>query len=150
MNRRKRTMQVILGVAHIIVAIILLPTVFFLGFFSIPTIFPGLTWLVILGFRLCRGHRAVRTALRLTHLVLAPLAALLVVYGTFCLQAARRSAASGGGLLGAFGLIPLVMGVVAGGLSVVSLCVAHSDALMNRSATEQSPSGDRLKAPPEE
>jgi hypothetical protein len=78
-NRRKRTMLVILGVAHIIVAIILLPTVFFLGFFSIPTIVPGLIWLVFLGFRLCRGRRAGRTALRLTHSVLAPLAALLVV-----------------------------------------------------------------------
>ena len=100
-------MQVILGVAHIIVAIILLPTVFFLGFFSIPTIVPGLIWLVILGFRLCRSRRAIRTALRLTHSVLAPLAALLVVYGTFCLHAARRSAESGGGLLGAFGLIPI-------------------------------------------
>jgi hypothetical protein len=150
MNRHKRTIQVNLGVAHIIVAIILLPTVFFLGFFSIPTIVPGLIWLVILGFLLCRGHRAVRPALRLTNLALAPLATLLVVYGTFCLHAARRSAESGGGLLGTFGLIPIVMGVVAGGLSVVSLCVAHSDALMNRSATEQPPAGNHLKAPHEE
>jgi hypothetical protein len=116
-------------VAHILAAIILLPAVFFLGIFSILTIFPGLIWLVILGIRLCRGHKTVRAALQRTHLVLAPLAALLVIYGVFCLQAAQRSAESGGGLLGTFGLIPIVWGVVAGGLSIVSLCVANSNIL---------------------
>lgn len=139
MNYHKRTMQIILGVAHVLVAIILLPTAFFLGIFSILTIFPGLIWLVILGCRLCWGLRSVRTTLRITHLVLAPLAALLVVYGMFCLEAARQSAEFGGGLLGAFGLIPIIMGIVAGGLSVVSLYVAQSDALMDRSTTKQSP-----------
>lgn len=129
MLNRKRTIPIILGVAHILVAIILLPTVFFLGIFGIPTIFPGLIWLVILGIRLCSGHKTLRIALRRTHLVLAPLAVLFVIFGVFCLQAAQRSAEAGGGLLGPFGLIPIAWGIVAGGLSIVSLCVAQSNIL---------------------
>ena len=129
MQNRKRIIPIILGVAHILVAVILLPTVFFLGIFSIPTTLPGLIWLVVLGIRLCSGHKPLRIALRRTHLVLAPLAVLFVIYGVFCLQAAQRSAESGGGLLGAFGIIPIAWGIISGGLSTASLCFAHSKTL---------------------
>ncbi|QEY31194.1 hypothetical protein EVJ50_01945 [Synechococcus sp. RSCCF101] len=107
-------------------AIALLPVSTFLGFFTIPVVVPALIWLVVLGVRLMRPNTTVRTTLRVTHCLLAPLEALLVVYGIHCLQAARRSAEFGGGLLGASGLIPIVIGVLAGSLSVASLCVAFS------------------------
>ena len=128
--QRVRILLGFLGVAHVLVAIILLPSALFLGFFTIPVIVPGLIWLGVLGFRLLRPDRSIRRALRVTHTVLAPLAFLLVVYGCFCLHAARRSAEAGGGLLGAFGLIPIMMGGLAGSLAVASLCAAHSNAFM--------------------
>ena len=117
----------LLGVAHVLVAIVLMPTAMFLGFFTIPIIVPGLIWLAVLGFRLWRPDRTVRKALRFTHAVLGPLAILLVVYGWFCLQASQRSAEAGGGLLGAVGLIPIVMGTLAGSLSDHRMvrCIIH-------------------------
>lgn len=123
-------------------AIILLPTALFLGFFTIPVVVPGLIWLVVLGFRLWRPDPKVRTALRVTHTVLGPLAVLLVVYGWFCLHAARRSAEAGGGLLGGFGLIPIVMGVLAGALSIVSLYTVYSNALTMETGAEPTNAGD--------
>jgi hypothetical protein len=118
----------------------------FLGFFTIPVIVPGLIWLAVLGFRLLRPDRTVRTALRFTHAVLGPLAILLVIYGWFCLQAAQRSAEAGGGLLGAVGLIPIVMGTLAGSLSVVSLITAQSDAFIHIARARQSLGDDSEKA----
>jgi len=55
------------------------------------------------------------------------------------LRAARRSAEAGGGLLGAFGIIPIVMGVLAGSLSVVSLCVAYSNSFVKTTGSDQTP-----------
>ena len=110
-----------LGAAHIAVAIVLLPVGTFLSYFSLPVVIPALVWLVILGFRLRRPNIKLLTVLRYTHLFTAPFAVLLFVYGLFALRAARRSAEAEGGLFGAFGLIPIVMGLLAGILSVVSL-----------------------------
>ena len=136
MKQRVHILLVLLGVAHFLVAIVLLTAVTFLAFFTIPVIVPGLIWLAILGFRLCRADRTLRTALRVTHAVLGSLAILLLVYGWFCLEAARRSAEAGGGLLGAVGLIPIVMGTFAGSLSVVSLFAAQSDAFARTTRAE--------------
>ena len=135
-----------LGVAHVLVGIVLMPAAMFLGFFTIPVIVPGLIWLAVLGFRLWRPDRTVRTALRVTHAVLGPLAILLVVYGWFCLQAAQRSAEAGGGLLGAVGLIPIIMGTIAGSLSVVSLIAAQSDVFIHITRAQQSLGDDTKKA----
>jgi hypothetical protein len=137
MKRSKRIMLTALGMAHLIVAIALLPLATFFGFFGILVVVPGLIWLTVLGVRLLRSNVTVRTAMRVTHLVLAPVAALLVVYGVYCLRAAERSAADGGGLLGTFGLVPIVMGALAGSLSMVSLCVAFSSVLPKTSGTGQ-------------
>jgi hypothetical protein len=118
-----------LGVAHFAVAIALLPVVAFAasyGFFLILVILPGLTWLGILGWRLLRPNESLRTALRFTHLVLAPCAAFLVYHGFLFLDGAERSAQAGGRYAVAFGVIALVMGFLAGGLSIVSLCVSCS------------------------
>lgn len=48
-------------------------------------------------------------------------AVLMCGFGALALQTAGESAARGGGLLGAFGLIPLALGMATGGLAVVSL-----------------------------
>ena len=121
----------LLGAAHIAVAIALLPLNLFFGLFSLLTIVPGLIWLTILGCRLWRPNARLRIVLRNTHLVLALISILLVVYGLYALHAAQRSAEAGGGLLGAFGLIPIVLGLIAGSLSAVSLCVSYSAILKN-------------------
>jgi hypothetical protein len=116
----------VLGVAHIVVAIVLLPTATLLSLLSIVVVLPGLFWLIVLGVRLWRPGAGLRTALRVTHLVMAPLGGLLIVYGIFCLRAPQRSAEGGGGLLGAFGLVPLVWGLLAAGLSLASLALSFS------------------------
>ena len=69
-----------LGVAHIVVAIILLPLNLFLGFFSIPIFLPAQIWLAILGFQLWRPNPKLQARLCYTHFVLAPFAILLVAY----------------------------------------------------------------------
>jgi hypothetical protein len=127
-----------LGVAHVVVAIALLPTVMFslsYGFFLILVILPGLTWLGILGWRLLYQNEPLRTELRITHLVLAPLAALLISRGFLFLNSAEHSAQVGGSYTAIFGVISLVMGLLAGGLSVVSLCISFSSILKETSAT---------------
>ena len=146
MKQRVHILTGLLGVAHVLVAIVLLPTAMFLGFFTIPVIVPGLIWLAVLGFRLWRPDRTIRTALQVTHAVVGPLAILLMVYGWFCLQAAQRSAEAGGGLLGAVGLIPIIMGTLAGSLSVVSLITAQSDAFIHITRAQQSLGDDSEKA----
>ena len=115
----------ILGVVHVVVGILLLPLTLFFGFLLAPVLLPGPVWVVILGIRLWRPTRRVGLLLRRTHLVGMSAAALLCAYGVFALRAAERSAAAGGGLLGAFGLIPLGLGVLLGATAVPSLWLAR-------------------------
>ena len=129
-----------LGVAHFVVAIVLLPVIALAashGFFLILVILPGLTWLGILGWRLLRPNESLRTALRFTHLVLAPCAAFLVSRGFLFLDGAERSAQAGGSYAASFGVIALVMGFLAGGLSIVSLCVSWSNAFKETTVAGQ-------------
>ena len=140
--QRGRILLGLLGIAHILIAIILLPSALFIGFFTVPVIVPGLIWLAVLGIRLWRPNGSVRTALRVTHTVLVPISILLVLYGWFCVNAARRSAEAGGGLLGGFGLIPIAMGILAGVLSAVSLYAVRSSALMKENGAEPRSAGD--------
>jgi len=131
----KRSIHILLGslgVAHFGVAIALLPVIALAtsyGFFLNLAILPGLTWLGILGWRLLHPNESLRTALRFTHLLLAPCAAFLVSRGFQIMDGAERSAQSGGSYASIFGVILLVMGFLAGGLSIVSLCVSCLSAL---------------------
>ena len=124
-----------LGVAHVLVAVLLLPASTFLGILFMPLAVSGLIWLVILGFRLWSPDHDARRALRITHLALAPLAVLLVAYGLYCVRATRRSAE--GGLFDAFAYLPIGMGLAAAGLAFVSLLVSYA------SAIEKTPGGGR-------
>ena len=114
-----------LGVAHVVVAIMLLPANLFLGFLTIMIVLPAQIWLFSLGIRLWRPDARIQAALRITHLVLAPFAILLIVYGVYAVRAATHSAAAGGGLLGTFGLIPITLGACSGLLALWSLYVAN-------------------------
>jgi hypothetical protein len=116
----------LLGAAHILVVIVLLPTLLSFGFFSLFIVVPGLIWLIVLGIQILRKGGSMRKALRNTHLVLAPLAVLFIIYGIYCLRAAQRSAEGGGGLIGAVGLVPIVMGVVTVCLSIGSLLAINT------------------------
>ena len=126
MTRSSSTLLRILGVAHIAVAIVLLPATFFLGCISMFVVPPALIWLGILGIQLWQSDRRHLMVLRYTHLTLGPFAILLVVYGIFALRAGQRSAEAGGRLLSTFGVIPIVMGLLAGCLAIGALCVSYS------------------------
>ncbi len=96
MTKSSSTLLRILGVAHIAVAIVLLPATFFLGYISMLVVPPALIWLGILGIRLWRSDRRHLMVLRYTHLTLGPFAIILVVCGIFALRAGQRSAEAGG------------------------------------------------------
>lgn len=64
--------------------------------------------------------RAIR-ALQIADALAVVAATVLCGFGALALRTAGESAARGGGLLGAFGLVPLALGLATGGLAVVSL-----------------------------
>jgi len=121
MTEPHRTQLRLLAAGQIAMAVMLVPFAMFFSVLSAPIMIPALIWLAYLGVRLWRPNQRLRTLFRRTHLVFFPLSILLVSYGLFALHAAHRSAESGGGLLGAVGLLPITLGCLAGGLSGVSL-----------------------------
>lgn len=119
-------LRVVLGLSHLVVAILLLPVALVMGLLSIPVVLPGLVWLVLLGIRIIRNQRPVRGALLITASLLALLGGQLLWYGFYCLNAAARSAESGGGIMGSFGVIPIVMGAASLILSLSSFATIRS------------------------
>lgn len=115
----------VLAVVHVVVGLWLMPLTLVFGAPPAPLLASGSIWLMILGYRLWRQHDRVRDVLWRTHVVTLVVATLLCTYGLLALRAAERSAAAGGGLLGAFGLFPLALGVALGGTSVISLWLAR-------------------------
>ena len=98
-----------LAVAHIVIALVLLPfTIFPLPLAPIMMIGP--VWAMVLGVRMWR-RQDVSRALRRTHYVFLVIDALLIWYGIWMLRAAAESAARGGGLLGGLGVIPIAFGI---------------------------------------
>lgn len=114
-----------LGVAHIVIAVLLLPlTIFPLPFAPIMMIGP--VWAIVLGVRMWK-RRDVTTALRRTHYAFLVIDALLVWSGIAMLRAAEESAARGGGLLGGIGLIPLAIGCLLAPSSAAVLWLTRAD-----------------------
>jgi hypothetical protein len=91
-------------------------------------------WMLILARRLWSGRRPVRTALFVTHGILVAPGVLAIVIGIYALRAAEASAAKGGGLLGAWGFIPLGIGICIVALALPSVVLA----LMERSKPSDS------------
>jgi hypothetical protein len=125
MIRRRLARFRILAVVHVVVGLLSLPLVLFFGLTFAPFLIGGSIWLMTLGVRLWRQGEGTGALLRRTHVVLLVVGALLGAYGLFALRAARQSAEKGGGLLGAFGLLPLALGVVLGATAAASLGVAR-------------------------
>ena len=95
-------------------------------------------WLLALAVFSFRGLTPwAAAALRWTNIAALVGAVLLGLGGLLALQAAARSAERGGGLLGAFGLIPITLGVALGGLAVASLWLLR--------AVRRTPSGYRSR-----
>ena len=115
----------ILAVVHVVVGLLSLPLILFFGLTFAPFLNGGPIWLMALGVRLWRHGEGMVALLRRTHVVLLLVAALLGADGLFALRAAQQSAAEGGGLLGAFGLLPLAFVVMLGATAAASLCVAR-------------------------
>jgi hypothetical protein len=105
-----------LAVAHILIAILLAPITVFA-----PPLLLGPAWAIWLGVRLWRHDPGVIGTLRRTHYGFLVLDGLLITYGFMALRAAEESAKRGGGLLGGFGLIPIVIGVSLGLFSILTL-----------------------------
>jgi hypothetical protein len=68
---------------------------------------------------------------RITHLISLFVGALLIVMGVFALSAAQRSAEQGGGLLGAWGFIPMICGGVLALLAVATLVLVGPQPVAN-------------------
>jgi hypothetical protein len=116
----------VLAGAHFLVGLLLLPVSLAFGAVLAPLMALGPLWIVALGVLLWRPSVRVLAWVRRTHLIAAAVAGLLSVHGILALRAAARSAAEGGGLLGAYGLIPLASGLLLGAISIASLVVARS------------------------
>jgi hypothetical protein len=117
----------VLGAAHVIVGLLLLPVSMAFGLLLTPILALGPLWIVVLGVLLWRSSARVFTLARRTHIVGTAIAVLLLLHGILALRAAARSAAEGGGLLGAYGLIPIGYGLLLGLLSTVSLILTRSN-----------------------
>lgn len=132
MTRPPRQIGVALAQA-LIAAILLLPILALVGLAS-PRAFltwPALALMAVLAafpaWVLAMALRAFRpltpaavSTLRWTSIFEIACGLVLGISGVQALRAAERSAAQGGGLLGAFGLLPLALGVLVGILGLVS------------------------------
>ena len=85
------------------------------------------TWIVVLGGRvLGRITPGVLRALRWTDAVTLVLGLLFGAGGIWMLEMARQSSERGGGLLGALGLIPLILGALVAALALLSLWLVRA------------------------
>jgi hypothetical protein len=114
-----------LAFLHVAVGLLLLPSSMVFGVFLAPLLVAGPLWIVYLGFRLWRPTERTIVLLRRTHAFSLVAAGFLFAHGILALRAAERSAAEGGGLLGAFGLIPLIQGILLGVTGATSLWFAR-------------------------
>lgn len=85
----------------------------------------GGIWMGVLGCWIWSGDTKVRPALMTTHSLFLLFGALGMIYGIFALHAAERSAAAGGGLMGAIGLVPLLIGACFSGFALWSLSIVR-------------------------
>jgi len=88
-----------------------------------PMIALGL-WMAILGRWTWRGHPNIRVLLLITHGFLLVPGIGAIAVGILALRAAERSAARGGGLMGAIATIPLAVGICMSSLAFVAIAVA--------------------------
>jgi hypothetical protein len=121
-----RTIYRSLSISHFLVASPLVLLATFFGLVLAPILAVGPVWLCILGSQLWEGSDPrLYTRVRITHAVSLLFATLLCISGLWALQAGERSAAHGGGLLSAWGLIPLSLGCLLGMLAMLTLLLVR-------------------------
>ena len=121
-----------LSIGHYLIAVPLIALATFFGLILAPVLAAGPVWLCILGSLLWHGPSPrLSTWVRITHLLSLFVAALLIVLGVFALSAAERSAELGGGLLGAWGFVPIIAGGLLALLAVTTLVVIGPQPVTN-------------------
>jgi hypothetical protein len=111
-----------LSIGHYLIAVPLIALSTLFGLILAPVLAAGPVWLCVLGTQLWQGPSPrLCTWVRITHLISLFVSALLIVMGVFALSAAQRSAAQGGGLLGAWGFVPMIAGGLLALLAVATL-----------------------------
>ncbi len=90
---------------------------------SLPFVLLG-GWMLILGNRIWKGTRPVRTILLVTHGILLVIGSLSVVIGVYAVRGAEISIARGGGLLSPLAWVPLIFGIVLVTLALPSIVLA--------------------------
>ena len=109
-----------LGIAHVLIAVLLSPLTLAAGVLA-PVFMVGPVWGAVQGVRLWKHKPNAIAQLRRTHAVFLVLDALMIWYGFAALEAGARSAARGGGLLSAFGILPIGLGAFLACFSVLTL-----------------------------
>ena len=128
--RLNLTARFTLALLQIGVSVALVPLGLFLSALSFFLVLPLMLWLWALAARLLL-HKERQVAARLSmslqrsHWALIVLEGLLIVYGPYALDATRVSAADGRGLLGAFGIIPIGIGLLAGIVSIATIVLCR-------------------------
>ena len=118
-----------LSIAHFVVASPLVLLCAGFGLLLAPILAAGPVWLCILGCQLWDGSDPrLCLRVRVTHAVSLLFAVMLCASGVWTLQAGQRSAEHGGGLLSAWGMIPLAIGCSLGLLAVLTLLVVRPQA----------------------
>ncbi len=99
----------IVGILHIFVGAILIPgSIFLSSYFFIAV---GI-WLIILGLGFLHNRESVLSEAAAAHKFLCILSVLLSLYGVWALYMGNVSSQTGGGILSAYGLIPLSAGIL--------------------------------------
>ena len=121
-----------LSIGHYLIAVPLIALSTLFGLVLAPVLATGPVWLCVLGTQLWHGPSPrLCTWVRITHLISLFVGALLIVMGVFALSAAQRSAEHGGGLLGAWGFIPMICGGVLAVLAVATLVLVGPQPVAN-------------------
>ena len=99
----------IVGILHIFMGAILIPgSIFLSSYFFIAV---GI-WLIILGVGLLRNRESVISEAATAHKFLCILSVSLSLYGIWALYMGNVSSQLGGGIMSAYGLIPLSGGIL--------------------------------------
>ena len=99
----------IVGILHIFVGAILIPGAIFLSSYFFIAV--GI-WLIILGVGFFRNRASVLSEAAAAHKFLCILSVLLSLYGIWALYMGNVSSQAGGGIMSAYGLIPLSAGIL--------------------------------------
>ena len=98
-----------------------------LGFLVAPILLLGVAWLAAVGAKLLTASSRAVPQARRTAVVTIPVALLIGAYSLWTLDAAARSSDEGGGLLGGFGLIPMVLAITLAVISILTFVLTRPD-----------------------